>query len=65
MPKESLKDKVHGNVLDLGLRNIRTVVVEDLVSIIKELNINPWYNAFKYWSANGNGKPKWTKMPIY
>ena len=38
MPKESLKDKLDGNELDLGLSNLTTVPVKDLVSIM-HLNI--------------------------
>lgn len=33
MPKENLKDKLDGNELDLGLNNLTTVPVKDLVSI--------------------------------
>lgn len=32
MPKENLKDKLEGNELDLGLSNLTTVPVKELVS---------------------------------
>lgn len=35
MPKESLKDKLEGNELDLSLNNLDTVPVKDLVCLFK------------------------------
>ena len=71
MPKESIKDKLDGNELDLSLNDLSTVPVKDLVSVScivahrqnaghRLLNLSPILKLFffQFWMQNLILRPK-------